>query len=66
MALAAAVGAASLAAAPAEAAPIGVQQIPAQGILSMGLGAWSPYSAAIRVEPAGYGEAWLSAPAGAA
>ncbi|MFZ2511098.1 MAG: hypothetical protein WAW85_08430 [Gordonia sp. (in: high G+C Gram-positive bacteria)] len=60
-----ALGAATLTAAPAQAAPIAVQQIPANGVLSMGLGAWSGYAAAIRVRTANVvGQAYLSAPGG--
>lgn len=62
---AAAIAAATMAAAPAQAAPIGVQQIPANGILSMGLGAWSRYAASIHLRTAKVvGEAYLSAPGG--
>ncbi len=55
---------AALAAAPAQAAPIPVQQVGAQGVLSMGLGAWSPYAATIRIGTKKPGEVWLSAPGG--
>lgn len=66
---AAAAGAAALAvgaaAAPsATAAPLPAPQLPAQGILSQGIGAWSGYSAVVRIETAGPGAVWLSAPGG--
>ncbi len=54
----------ALFAAPAAAAPLAVVQLPAQGILSQGLGAWSGYGAAVRIETAGPGAVWLSAPGG--
>lgn len=63
--LGAGVAAAALAA-PAQAAPIAVQQVPATGIASGGLGDWSIYSASIRVVTDGPGRIRVSAPAGAA
>ncbi|MFC0315093.1 hypothetical protein ACFQNE_08455 [Gordonia phosphorivorans] len=62
-----AAAAVTLAAAPAQAAALPVQQMPAQGILSMGLGNWSGYAASIRIDTtARFGEVSLSAPGGAA
>ncbi|WP_440713568.1 hypothetical protein [Gordonia sp. FQ] len=70
MALAGAAGVAvagmagTVAAGTAEAAPVGVQQFPANGITADGITAFGTYSASIRIDTAGPGAVWLSAPAG--
>ncbi|GEE02376.1 hypothetical protein nbrc107696_28220 [Gordonia spumicola] len=58
-----AVGAGAVAG-PAHAAPVAVQQFPANGIISNGITAFGTYSASIRIETAGAGAVWLSAPGG--
>lgn len=61
---AAAVAVGTLTAGTASAAPVGVQQIPATGIISNGITAFGTRSAFIRIDTAGPGAVWLSAPGG--
>lgn len=55
---------AGVAAAAVHAAPVPVQQFPANGIISNGITSFGTYSAFVKIDTAGPGAVWLTAPAG--